>query len=95
MPAPLRVLARIAKSGEIQLDVTGPVTLNAVLDALEARYPALRNTLRDPVTRQRRAFIRFYACEEDISHLSPDAALPSAVAAGAEPLLIVGAIAGG
>jgi molybdopterin converting factor small subunit len=93
LPAHLRNLARV--SGEVQLDVAGPVTQRAVIDALEARYPALRGTIRDQVTQQRRPFVRFFACEEDLSHESPDAPLPAAVASGDEPLLIVGAIAGG
>jgi hypothetical protein len=89
----LRTLARV--DGEVQLDVEGPVTQRSVLDALEARYPALRGTIRDHVTQQRRAFVRFFACEEDLSHESPDAPLPDAVASGAEPFFIIGAIAGG
>jgi molybdopterin converting factor small subunit len=93
LPAHLRNLARV--SGEVQLDVAGPVTQRAVIDALEARYPALRGTIRDQVTQQRRPFVRFFACEEDLSHDPPDAPLPAAVASGAEPFLIVGAIAGG
>jgi sulfur-carrier protein len=79
----------------VTLDVRGQVTQRAVLDALEARYPMLRGTIRDQVTQQRRAFLRLFACEEDLSHESPDAPLPEAVAAGTEPLLIVGAMAGG
>ena len=93
LPTHLRTLARV--DGEVQLDVAGPVTQRAVLDALEARYPMLRGTLRDDVTHQRRAFVRFFACEQDLSHESPDVPLPDAVATGAEPLLIVGAMAGG
>ncbi len=93
LPAHLRILAQAP--GEVQLDVTGDVTQRSVLDALEARYPALAGTIRDHVTHQRRAFVRFFACEEDLSHESPDALLPAAVASGAEPFLIVGAIAGG
>jgi sulfur-carrier protein len=93
LPTHLRTLARV--DGEVQLDVEGPATQRAVLDALEARYPMLRGTLRDHVTQQRRAFVRFFACEQDLSHASPDAPLPAAVAIGAEPLLIVGAMAGG
>jgi molybdopterin synthase sulfur carrier subunit len=93
LPAHLRTLARI--DGEVKLDVEGKVTQSSVLDALEARYPMLRGTIRDHVTQQRRAFIRFFACEQDLSHESPDAPLPDAVATGAEPLLIVGAMAGG
>jgi molybdopterin converting factor small subunit len=93
LPAHLRNLARAA--GEVELEVAGPVTQRSVLDALEARYPALRGTVRDQVTLQRRPFVRFFACEQDLSHEPPDAALPAAVASGAEPFLIVGAIAGG
>jgi sulfur-carrier protein len=93
LPAHLRTLARV--DGEVTLDVAGEVTQRAVLDALEARYPVLRGTMRDQVTHQRRAFVRFFACEEDWSHEPPDAPLPDAVATGAEPLLIVGAMAGG
>ena len=93
LPAHLRTLAKVA--GEVQLEVEGPVTQRSVLDALEARYPMLRGTIRDHVTQQRRPFVRFFACEEDLSHESPDAALPDAVASGAEPFLLVGAIAGG
>ena len=93
LPTHLRTLARV--DGEVQLDVEGPVTQRAVLDALEARYPMLRGTIRDHGTQQRRAFVRFFACEQDLSHESPDAPLPDAVAIGTEPLLIVGAMAGG
>jgi molybdopterin converting factor small subunit len=93
LPAHLRILARVA--GEVQLDVAGEATQRAVLDALEARYPALRGTIRDHVTQQRRPFVRFFACEQDLSHEPPDAPLPAAVASGAEPFLIIGAIAGG
>ena len=93
LPTHLRTLARV--SGEVTVDVKGQVTQRAVLDALEARYPMLRGTIRDHVTQQRRAFVRFFACEQDLSHEPPDAPLPDAVAAGAEPFLIVGAIAGG
>src|SRR6185437_10155135 len=93
LPAHLRTLARV--EGEVTLDVEGPATQRSVLDALEARYPMLRGTLRDHVTQQRRPFVRFFACEEDFSHESPDAPLPDAVATGAEPFLVVGAIAGG
>jgi hypothetical protein len=82
-------------SGEASLELEGPVTLKTVLDALETRFPALRGTVRDHVTEKRRPFVRFFACAEDLSHQSPDEALPAAVASGAEPLLIVGAIAGG
>jgi molybdopterin synthase sulfur carrier subunit len=93
LPTHLRTLARV--DGEVQLDVEGAATQRAVLDALEARYPMLRGTIRDHVTQRRRAFVRFFACEQDLSHESPDAPLPDAVATGAEPLLIVGAMAGG
>ncbi len=93
LPAHLRTLARV--DGEVTLDVPDPVTQHSVLDALEARYPMLRGTVRDHVTLKRRAFVRFFACEQDLSHESPDAPLPDAVATGAEPFLIVGAMAGG
>jgi sulfur-carrier protein len=93
LPAHLRRLARI--EGEVRLTVTDPVTQRSVLDALEASYPMLRGTIRDHDTKRRRAFIRFFACEEDLSHDEPDASLPDAVASGAEPYLIVGAMAGG
>ncbi len=93
LPAHLKM---IAKSGsEVKVDVEEPVTQRSVLDAIEAAYPALRGTIRDHVTQQRRPFVRFFACMEDLSHESPDAALPNEVASGAEPFLIVGAIAGG
>jgi sulfur-carrier protein len=93
LPAHLRTLAGV--SGEVKLEVGGPATLRSVLDALEARYPMLRGTIRDQVTGQRRPFVRFFACAEDLSHESPDTPLPQAVQSGAEPLLLVGAIAGG
>jgi molybdopterin synthase sulfur carrier subunit len=93
LPLPLRTLAHV--EGEVQLDVAGALTQRAVLDALEARYPMLRGTIRDQVTHERRAFVRFFACEQDLSHEPPDAPLPDAVATGTEPFLIVGAIAGG
>lgn len=93
LPYHLRTLAKV--SGEVQLDVPAPVTLRAVLDALEARFPMLRGTIRDHVTLQRRAFLRFYACEEDLSNESHDAELPAAIASGDEPLLVIGALAGG
>ena len=93
LPAHLRTLARA--TAEVELDVTGEVTQGSVLDALETRYPMLRGTIRDHRTGKRRAFIRFFACEQDLSHSPPDAPLPEAVAAGAEPYLIVGAMAGG
>jgi hypothetical protein len=93
LPAHLRTLARVDR--EVELQVEGPITQRSVLDALEARYPMLCGTMRDHVTHQRRAFVRFFACGEDLSHESPDAPLPDAVATGAEPFLVVGAIAGG
>jgi molybdopterin synthase sulfur carrier subunit len=93
LPAHLRTLARV--DGEVRLHIEGSVTQRSVLDALEASYPTLRGTIRDHVTKQRRPFVRFFACEQDLSHGSPDAPLPDAVATGAEPLLIVGAMAGG
>jgi len=93
LPPHLRGLARIR--GEVELEVEGPVTQRSVLDALEARYPMLQGTIREHVTQQRRPFLRFFACEEDLSLEPPDAPLPEAVASGAEPLLILGAIAGG
>src|SRR5437016_13260907 len=93
IPQHLRTLAHVGY--EVELDVEGPVTQRSVLDALEARYPMLRGTIRDQVTQQRRAFVRFFACEQDLSHEPPDAPLPDAVLTGAEPLLVVGAMAGG
>ena len=93
LPAHLRKLARV--DGEVQLDVDGQITQRSVLDALEARYPMLRGTIRDQVTQKRRAFVRFFACEEDLSHEAPDAPLPEAVATGTAPFMIIGAIAGG
>jgi sulfur-carrier protein len=93
LPAHLRTLAHV--EGEVQLEVEAPVTTRTVLDALEARYPMLKGTIRDHVTQQRRAFLRFFACEEDLSLDSPDNPLPEAVVSGAEPFLIIGAIAGG
>ena len=93
LPAHLRTLARV--QGKVELEVEGPVTQQSILDALEAKYPMLRGTIRDHATRQRRSFIRFFACGADWSHESPDAPLPDAVATGAEPFLIIGAIAGG
>ncbi len=93
LPAHLRKLAHV--DGEVKLDVEGQVSQRSVLDALEARYPMLRGTIRDHVTQRRRAFVRFFACGDDLSHESPDAPLPDAVATGAEPFMIVGAIAGG
>ena len=93
LPAHLRTLARV--KGEVEVQVEDPVTQRSVLDALEAKYPMLRGTIRDHVTQQRRPFVRFFACEQDLSHEPPDAPLPDAVATGAEPFMIVGAIAGG
>ena len=93
LPAHLRKLAHV--DGEVALDIEGQVTQRSVLDALEVRYPMLRGTIRDQVTQKRRAFVRFFACGEDLSHESPDASLPDAIATGAEPFMIVGAIAGG
>ncbi len=93
LPAHLRALIRL--KGEVEVEVAGAVTQRSVLDALERRYPMLRGTIRDHVTQERRPFIRFFACEEDLSHVAPDAPLPDVVATGAEPLMIVGAIAGG
>jgi molybdopterin synthase sulfur carrier subunit len=93
LPHHLRTLAQV--DGEVELEVEGAVTQRSILDALEARYPVLRGTIRDHVTKQRRPFLRFFACEQDFSNESPDAPLPEAVATGAEPFLIVGAIAGG
>jgi molybdopterin converting factor small subunit len=93
LPAHLRTLATV--TGEVELDVQGPVTQRSVIDALEARYPALEGTVRDHVTQLRRPFVRFFACAEDLSHEPPDAPLPDAVVKGTEPFLIVGAIAGG
>lgn len=93
LPAHLRTLARV--EGEVTLEVAGPVTQRAVLDALEARFPALRGTTRDQLTQKRRAFVRFFACRRDLSHEPPDAPLPEVVARGEEPFLVVGAMAGG
>jgi hypothetical protein len=93
LPAHLRTLARV--KGKVELELEGPVTQRSILDALEAKYPMLRGTIRDHGTQQRRSFIRFFACGEDWSHESPDAPLPEAVASGAEPFLVVGALAGG
>ena len=93
LPAHLRTLARV--DSEVQLEVEGPVTQHSVIDALEARYPMLRGTIRDHVTLKRRPFVRFFACEQDLSHESPDTPLPDTVVMGAEPFLIVGAMAGG
>ena len=93
LPAHLRTLARVDREVELQLE--GPITQRSVLDALEATYPVLRGTMRDHVTQRRRPLVRFFACQEDLSHESPDAPLPEAVAIGAEPFLVVGAMAGG
>lgn len=93
LPPHLRTLARV--QGDVELEVTGAATQRSVLDALEARYPMLRGTVRDQFTQQRRPFLRFFACAEDLSHESPEAPLPPAVAAGTEPFFIIGAIAGG
>jgi molybdopterin synthase sulfur carrier subunit len=93
LPYHLRTLARI--EGEVQLEIAGPITQRTVLDALEARYPMLRGTIRDYDTQKRRAFLRFFACNQDLSNESPDAPLPEAVASGAEPYLVIGALAGG
>ena len=93
LPGHLRTLARV--TGDVELEIEGQVTQRSVLDALETRYPTLRGTIRDHVTQQRRPYLRFFACQEDLSHEPPDAPLPEAVAAGTEPFLILGAIAGG
>jgi molybdopterin synthase sulfur carrier subunit len=93
LPAHLRTLARV--DGEVTLEIEGRATLGSVLDALEARHPVLCGTIRDHVTKKRRAFVRFYACEQDLSHAPPDILLPEAVATGAEPFIVVGALAGG
>ena len=93
LPFHLRTLAHVGS--EVTLEVEGPVTQRSVLDAIEARYPMLRGTIRDQVTQQRRSFLRFFACEEDLSHEPPDAPLPDAIASGKEPFIIIGAIAGG
>ena len=93
LPAHLKTLARV--NGEVKLDVDGAITIESVLDALEARYPVLQGTIRDHVTRRRRPFVRFFACQQDLSHEPPEILLPDEVVAGAEPFLIVGAMAGG
>jgi hypothetical protein len=93
LPHHLRTLALV--DGEVQLEIQGCASLRSVLDALETRYPVLRGTIRDHVTQQRRPFLRFFACEQDLSHESPDTPLPPSVVSGAEPLLVIGAIAGG
>lgn len=93
LPGHLRTLAHV--NGEVKLDIDGPVTQRSVLDALEARYPVLQGTIRDHVSQQRRPFLRFFACEQDLSHELPDAPLPEAVVSGAEPFIVLAAIAGG
>ena len=93
LPYHLRTLAHVGS--EVQLDVAGPVTISSVLDALETRYPMLRGTIRDHATKERRAFLRFFACEQDLSHDSPDAPLPDEIVSGKEPFIVIGAIAGG
>jgi hypothetical protein len=93
LPAHLRILAEI--NGEVRLEVDGPLTQRALLDALERRYPVLEGTIRDHLTRRRRPFVRFFACQQDLSHESPDALLPAAVATGQEPFMVIGALAGG
>src|SRR6185436_15747748 len=93
LPYHLRTLAK--SDAEVQIDVTPPITANAIIDALEQTYPTLRGTVRDQTTRQRRAFLRYFVCNEDISHANPDAPLPTAITTGAEPFFIIGAIAGG
>jgi sulfur-carrier protein len=93
LPPHLRILAHVG--GDVELEVAPPVTMRSVLDALEARYPMLRGTIREHGTLERRAYVRFFACEQDLSHESPDAPLPEAVAAGKEPFFVIGAIAGG
>jgi len=93
LPPHLKTLAKV--TGDVQLEIEGPITQRSILDALEARYPMLRGTIRDHVTLQRRPFLRFFACSEDFTHESPDAPLPEAVASGREPFFIIGAIAGG
>jgi molybdopterin converting factor small subunit len=93
LPAHLRTLAQVKR--EFELDVPGVLTQRSVLDALEARYPVLLGTIRDPITQMRRPYVRFFACEEDLSHESPDTVLPDAVATGAEPFFVIGAMAGG
>jgi sulfur-carrier protein len=93
LPTHLKTLAKV--NGEVQLDLEGPVTQGAILDALETRYPMLRGTMRDQVTHKRRPFVRFFACQQDLSHDPPDTPLPSQIATGAEPFLVIGAMAGG
>ena len=93
LPTHLKTLAKV--NGEVQLDVEGPVTQSAILDALETRYPMLRGTMRDQITHKRRPFVRFFACQQDLSHDTPDTLLPDTIATGAEPFLVIGAMAGG
>jgi molybdopterin synthase sulfur carrier subunit len=93
LPTPLKTLAQV--SGEVQLELEGLVTQSSILDALEARYPMLRGTMRDQQTHKRRPFVRFFACQQDLSHEAPDAPLPGAIALGTEPFLVIGAMAGG
>jgi hypothetical protein len=93
LPTHLKTLARV--QGEVQLELEGPVSQGSILDALETRYPMLRGTMRDQVTHTRRPFVRFFACQQDLSHDSPDTPLPQAIATGAEPFLVIGAMAGG
>lgn len=93
LPTQLKTLASV--QGEVQLELAGPVTQSSILDALETRYPMLRGTMRDQLTHKRRPFVRFFACQQDLSHEAPDAELPGAIAAGAEPFLVIGAMAGG
>ena len=93
LPTHLKTLAKV--NGEVQLDVEGPVTQSSILDALEAHYPMLRGTMRDQITHKRRPFVRFFACQQDLSHEAPETPLPAAIASGAEPFLVIGAMAGG
>jgi sulfur-carrier protein len=93
LPTHLKTLAKV--SGEVQLDLDGPVSQSSILDALETRYPVLRGTMRDQVTHKRRPFVRFFACQQDLSHDPPETPLPTAIATGAEPFLVIGAMAGG
>ena len=93
LPTHLKTLAKV--NGEVQLDVKGPVTQSSILDALEAHYPMLRGTMRDQITHKRRPFVRFFACQQDLSHEAPETPLPDAIASGAEPFLVIGAMAGG
>ena len=93
LPTHLKTLTRV--QGEVQLDLDGPATQSSILDALETQYPMLRGTMRDQVTHKRRPFVRFFACQQDLSHEPPDSPLPAAIATGAEPFLVIGAMAGG